>query len=696
MTISIGALVDAAFGPDGYFCGKGFAYRPAQHAYSLAIADWLLAVKPVAAINGDAGIGKSLGYLVPILAYSAMTGRRVVVSTHTIQLQRQLLQNDVPAALEFLTEMQIGQPSVARRLGRRNYVSALRAQRLASEFTHCSSDDQVLLATFLRWADTSASGLIQEWLDEHGELPCGISEHEVCLLNDSDDADSARFLRDANLGREADVVITSHAVTVLNALHKSAILATDGEAPVSAYLFDEADKIASVATEQTRTVISPRMLAGLASGLPSATTHKPAVATAQLASSALDALDERLRSIGDSRRHALMMWDQLPKATQAELNELACRASSAFASLATMAPKIRKISALSPVLGDAATELAGWQDDDGSKLIQWSPVRHYPSLTNERLHAGWLMRALFAPKAGDAARCCFTSATLTLAPWHEQSPLNDPFKGFLSEIGAWHDSVAFTRTFSPEQYGHLTFRLISPSTPPPFFGADMVEMDDGTMAAVLNAEWLSSAAAFVARAAQSGTTLVLTGSHRESHALAARLTASVPVYVHDAELPLSSAAERLKETGGVLLSAGAWEGFSERAADGGQLFTELVISRIPIRPNSESLRAALIAEFVRQGKTPDMAERAIFAASRTLALRKLRQGIGRGTRDAQDRVTVWIADPRFDMPDVVQPRNIPGSKYAIPERFAPAWRDAAVDGVQPVAQLAAIAPRLIF
>lgn len=53
-------------------------------------------------IEAGTGTGKSLGYLIPALYYGIQNGKKVVVSTHTINLQEQLRQRDLPLLDEIL------------------------------------------------------------------------------------------------------------------------------------------------------------------------------------------------------------------------------------------------------------------------------------------------------------------------------------------------------------------------------------------------------------------------------------------------------------------------------------------------------------------------------------------------------------------------------------------------------------------
>jgi ATP-dependent DNA helicase DinG len=60
-----------------------------------------------AVIEAGTGVGKSMAYLLPALAWAAETGERVLISTNTINLQEQLLKKDIPMAKKALdVEMQ--------------------------------------------------------------------------------------------------------------------------------------------------------------------------------------------------------------------------------------------------------------------------------------------------------------------------------------------------------------------------------------------------------------------------------------------------------------------------------------------------------------------------------------------------------------------------------------------------------------
>src|SRR5207253_9934314 len=97
---SIGShLVDqvrSIFAPDGILSkAKNFEFRPQQQAMAVAVAEALEEERHLV-IEAGTGIGKSLAYLVPAILFALEQKKKAVISTHTINLQEQLLHKDIP------------------------------------------------------------------------------------------------------------------------------------------------------------------------------------------------------------------------------------------------------------------------------------------------------------------------------------------------------------------------------------------------------------------------------------------------------------------------------------------------------------------------------------------------------------------------------------------------------------------------
>lgn len=108
-------------------------------------------------VEAGTGTGKSIGYLLPSAFWATLNGRRVVISTNTINLQDQLLKKDIPA-LQALLPMDL---RAAVRKGRGNYLCT----RLFKQMRHNgprSEDEMALFTRILLWLGDSKTGDVSE------------------------------------------------------------------------------------------------------------------------------------------------------------------------------------------------------------------------------------------------------------------------------------------------------------------------------------------------------------------------------------------------------------------------------------------------------------------------------------------------------------------------------------------------------
>src|SRR5829696_7735340 len=95
----------------------GGVERPGQVQMAEAVAGAVAAGEHLL-VQAGTGTGKSVAYLVPALA----AGKRVVVATATIALQRQLIERDLPRTVGALTGLLDSKPAYAMLKGRGNYL----------------------------------------------------------------------------------------------------------------------------------------------------------------------------------------------------------------------------------------------------------------------------------------------------------------------------------------------------------------------------------------------------------------------------------------------------------------------------------------------------------------------------------------------------------------------------------------------
>src|SRR4029079_11802783 len=80
---------------------KNFEFRPQQQEMATRVAQALEEGQHLI-VEAGTGVGKSLGYLVPSVLFALERNKKAIVSTHTINLQEQLLHKDIPILKKVL------------------------------------------------------------------------------------------------------------------------------------------------------------------------------------------------------------------------------------------------------------------------------------------------------------------------------------------------------------------------------------------------------------------------------------------------------------------------------------------------------------------------------------------------------------------------------------------------------------------
>jgi len=148
--------VIAEFGPAGRLasCLSDYEERPQQAAMAQAVQAALEGAH-ILVVEAGTGVGKSLAYLAPALAWAAATDERVVVSTNTINLQEQLLRKDIPLVHRALDSA----VDVALLKGRSNYLCPRRLEHLAGPGSDAVPDGaEWQCADLATWLETTTDG----------------------------------------------------------------------------------------------------------------------------------------------------------------------------------------------------------------------------------------------------------------------------------------------------------------------------------------------------------------------------------------------------------------------------------------------------------------------------------------------------------------------------------------------------------
>ncbi|MEN9574248.1 MAG: hypothetical protein RL514_2103 [Verrucomicrobiota bacterium] len=84
------------FSPTGLLSkASNFEFRPEQQQMAVAVAR-ALTTREHLVVEAGTGVGKSLAYLIPAILFALAEKKKAVVCTHTINLQEQLTQKDLP------------------------------------------------------------------------------------------------------------------------------------------------------------------------------------------------------------------------------------------------------------------------------------------------------------------------------------------------------------------------------------------------------------------------------------------------------------------------------------------------------------------------------------------------------------------------------------------------------------------------
>ncbi len=143
-----------------------FEHRPEQEKMSLYCAQ-AFAADSALLFEAGTGVGKSMAYLVPGIIAAKRLNRQLIVSTHTIALQRQIIEKDLPrirlmfSACEALADCADFKEAIL--LGRANYLCTGRLKRALAERRELfSTSESEELERVADWAKTTTTGLVDE------------------------------------------------------------------------------------------------------------------------------------------------------------------------------------------------------------------------------------------------------------------------------------------------------------------------------------------------------------------------------------------------------------------------------------------------------------------------------------------------------------------------------------------------------
>ena len=154
------AQVEEIFSPTGILSkAKNFEYRPQQQQMAVAVARALQQGEHLA-VEAGTGVGKSLGYLVPAILYAVAKNKKAIISTHTINLQEQLIDKDLPM-LERILSVKF---SFTMLKGRGNYLCSRRLHKTMLQAGSLFTTPEVEeLRRIYEWSQKTQDGSLSDF-----------------------------------------------------------------------------------------------------------------------------------------------------------------------------------------------------------------------------------------------------------------------------------------------------------------------------------------------------------------------------------------------------------------------------------------------------------------------------------------------------------------------------------------------------
>jgi ATP-dependent DNA helicase DinG len=157
---SLLAQVEEMFSPTGRLSkSSNFEYRPQQQQMAVAVARALEENEHLI-VEAGTGVGKSLAYLIPAIFYAVARNKKAVISTHTINLQEQLIQKDLPMLKRVLPV----EFKYSMLKGRQNYLCTRRLWKVRQQGQQLfDSTGQQELERIYEWSLKTEEGSLSDF-----------------------------------------------------------------------------------------------------------------------------------------------------------------------------------------------------------------------------------------------------------------------------------------------------------------------------------------------------------------------------------------------------------------------------------------------------------------------------------------------------------------------------------------------------
>jgi len=227
-----------------------FEFRPQQQEMAVAVARALEEERHLV-VEAGTGVGKSLAYLSPSILLALERHKRAIVSTHTINLQEQLLYKDIPILKKVLPV----EFEAALMKGRQNYICPRRLERaLQSANELFTGPEQNELSRLAEWASTTCEGSLSDLsIEPDPKVWTQVcSEAHLCTQKTCGQNSRCFYQQARKRLLAADVIVLNHTLLfmLLGGLEEQQDRESGFLFPNDFIIFDEAHTVEQVASKQ--------------------------------------------------------------------------------------------------------------------------------------------------------------------------------------------------------------------------------------------------------------------------------------------------------------------------------------------------------------------------------------------------------------------------------------------------------------
>ncbi|ELA8127380.1 ATP-dependent DNA helicase [Vibrio parahaemolyticus] len=254
-------MIAKTFSSDGAL-GKaipGFQARQPQIDMAEAVSS-VIKEQSQLVVEAGTGTGKTFAYLVPAL----LSGKKVIISTGSKNLQEQLYHRDLPLMVNALGFY--GQVALLK--GRSNYLCLDRLSRQMVE-SHTNESDPTLLTQLVKvrsWSSETKTGDLGDCEDLPEDsmiIPTITSTNDNCLGKECPSYADCFVLKARKRAMDSDIVVVNHHLFLADlAIKETGFGELIPEADV--FIFDEAHQLPDIASEYFGQSVSSRQIHDLA------------------------------------------------------------------------------------------------------------------------------------------------------------------------------------------------------------------------------------------------------------------------------------------------------------------------------------------------------------------------------------------------------------------------------------------------